>query len=1221
MSDGNGQQGNQPPRQWLSALAVRDGAMLTPEQYQRNQQQIASAREYLAQVETQNEDAYRRYAMAEQELRSRVEQGREAERILSQLQGQAQIQNGQQSSYSTFPSGTVSQGSLPVGYPAAPYTSTSYNGHDPRTVHLAPASYSQANQANGVASGAGAQQHGTHPSAFRPGSQPYGSSTQHPHHFPYAPSAANATHQPHNTSQSAAPPQQGRRQPVASSSRQVLQFAHHMGQAAQNPRTAEATSQVPHSASVAHRAGHHQSSSTASAANGGQVAHRTSASKSDRNHERMQTSLSNLDKNIRTIVQPLSLENTRLAFRVVVHKLRSKMVRDDGRPAELGPLEGVSVSPDVQRIGDAIAGMMTHLQGSWIIAVLHKILQDLASVAQGGGTITSARPTSAKAVNGDTATNDSSCTTPIARTFNITTTVPSGSSGVSSAADPIQIPSLPARSSATRHSEQENVPSVQFGDLQRAPQTPQGSTRPTVLTPDQADRSRLARDILRSLGRPSAQFLAQPSTSGKSGSEDANATAKRKRTSSTAESADKRPKTDADKAESLAALQTAVNGTEPASITASSAPAPPPLQMIEILPASQAPLRPQADGEPPVSSKPLVSDTSVEEIRTPGAMELALNEALRRTVLLEQDSPSAPGAPPLDAPEASSSQLQYPTPPSHATDATAVLNGDVDMVDAQPPPSSSPVLSGGASSEPLVPPIATLSDSSSTPTTPSAGPSKQPLFYASPPDEHQELDAPLILALADFVPSGLLHEPQPKARHKGKQRAYEPDSDIEILDRPPPVRKGKGKGKQAARDSDVEMVEPSDPDELAELRRAQRRSPRKQAYVLVPRPSPEFQRSASRGTGARVSKRRVLSSPESSNEDVDEFAEDFRDDEAKRKEGEEARAVHDLCYNQLHPTPCHWEGCDALLDSAKKLGLHARTHAEEYDDDHDGIVSCLWSGCPRDYKTKERLAHHVQKHSLHPVVCPYDGCNFECWSNHDMLMHVKQTAHRDGRRKPQASLIPPDPNYAPPPMPQLMPAYMTVEQPIRPATMSKIRHTTLAAKVLKNIATSAPFGIIDKSTSVRTPRRPKLSDKLTANLDSDSEAPGGRGGWRSAGPYDQWLPHRSMRVRRICDDIPSKAVTDMFARGMTIDAEWLERGETDWQPDWHDEDADGETDLGDELSFEQQETKPPADDVLPVIDVEMWDAAHPQDGQPVAGPSGTRHDEDKPVPENTPAES
>ena len=40
-----------------------------------------------------------------------------------------------------------------------------------------------------------------------------------------------------------------------------------------------------------------------------------------------------------------------------------------------------------------------------------------------------------------------------------------------------------------------------------------------------------------------------------------------------------------------------------------------------------------------------------------------------------------------------------------------------------------------------------------------------------------------------------------------------------------------------------------------------------------------------------------------------------------------------------------------------------------------------------------------------------------------------------------------------------------------------------------------------------------------------------------------YVPRRRGRVRRLCDDMPSRNVTEMIANGMVIDEDWLERGD------------------------------------------------------------------------------
>ena len=64
------------------ALWLPQNAIVTPEEYRRNQERLAAYRQSLAQMEHENEEAYRRYTLAEQELRNRVEQGKKLSMLL-----------------------------------------------------------------------------------------------------------------------------------------------------------------------------------------------------------------------------------------------------------------------------------------------------------------------------------------------------------------------------------------------------------------------------------------------------------------------------------------------------------------------------------------------------------------------------------------------------------------------------------------------------------------------------------------------------------------------------------------------------------------------------------------------------------------------------------------------------------------------------------------------------------------------------------------------------------------------------------------------------------------------------------------------------------------------------------------------------------------------------------------------------------------------------------
>lgn len=1196
MSGGPGQQQNSVPQpSWH--ITLRNGALITPEQYRQNQQQIANAREYLAQVERQNEEAHRRFMLAEQQLRERVEQGREAERILAQLQAHPQAQHGQPSSHPAYSPASWSQAALPVGYPTAPGASAAYGSANAARLDATATRHHQAHHVNGTMPVHQSQQTGRTANQPTSGAQPYGYVVENAYRTPYQSSSSSSTPthpsqgQPgaasrqHPVTQISGRPQHGHThnaQPVASTSRQPLHFVpYHGSQLAQAP-TQVRLEPTPHAYHAAQdQAG--RVSAVVRTTSGRPVAANTSESTLQAAQSPDPAVQRAIENDVRAAVQPLSIENVRLVLRLIINKLRARMVRNDGQQVQINPLDGVEIEPDLRRIGEGLADKMKVLTGPAIVHILHRVQQDIIKPPTQSPSVSPAQT-----VNGVTATAaPTNVPQPIAKPAPADSSV----NGVGSVPTQDGAPQQSVRSSIARHPEQENVPSVAFADLQRQPQTPQGSSRPSILTPDQADKSRLARDILRSLGRPSAQTLAQMSPATKSTEDDGGANAKRKRALSGTKPADKRQKLD-DEPGVSPSPQPVVDASGAAPIDTSA----PPAIDVAIQSVSEAPApRVSSENDVPAEVRPSPSAQTNEEaveIRTHGAMELALSEALQSSSVPEEvQQPNALVSDvlvstiaigPLPILNEPTPTTRSPSPPTYPA-----LNDLSDQI-------RSSSLNEPFSAVPLPPPT-TFSDSSSAPATPGAGPSRQPLFYVSPDSPHNNIGTNLDLVggLVDFVPSGLLAEPQssPSSKGKGKQRVYEVDSDIEILDAPPAPPSPK-KGKQRRRDSEMEIVEPSDADELADFRNLSIRRPKAQVYVLVPPPSARLQKiwASQKKRTPRVSNRRVLSSSESSDEDVDEIAEDFRDDETQRKEDAEARAVHDLCYNQLHPSRCQWEGCDAVLESAKQLGLHAKLHAEEYDDD-DEIVSCLWAGCPRDYKKKHQLAHHVQKHSLHPVVCAYDGCDFECWSNHDMVKHYNQPKHRGQPLKPQAVLVPPDPSSSLPPLPDLMPAYMAADL-VLPASISQARHATLGPKVLRNISTSTPFGEVDKSAALRTPRRPKLSDKPTPRVDADEGRSDDR--THTAGPYDHWLQPRTTRVRRICDDIPSRAVTRMFAGGLAIEEDWLVRGEPDWHPDWHEEDADGETDHGEDISFEVQEVKP-NDDVLPVLDVEMQSASqsHP----------------------------
>ena len=73
----NGQ--NTQPQQDLSLVGVTGSSVVNFEQYHRNREQFARARDTLNRIEQENELAHARWLQTVQDLSRRVEEGRQAE--------------------------------------------------------------------------------------------------------------------------------------------------------------------------------------------------------------------------------------------------------------------------------------------------------------------------------------------------------------------------------------------------------------------------------------------------------------------------------------------------------------------------------------------------------------------------------------------------------------------------------------------------------------------------------------------------------------------------------------------------------------------------------------------------------------------------------------------------------------------------------------------------------------------------------------------------------------------------------------------------------------------------------------------------------------------------------------------------------------------------------------------------------------------------------------
>lgn len=400
------------------------------------------------------------------------------------------------------------------------------------------------------------------------------------------------------------------------------------------------------------------------------------------------------------------------------------------------------------------------------------------------------------------------------------------------------------------------------------------------MTPAKADRRTLAKDIIRSLGRPSAEFLNSlpPSLFVGSDSEASGSSVqgKRKRSASPKDVVGKKQK---------------ASEPIPSSSTLPPEPAKSPLseaasdsEVMNVLYAEE----PSSEPACAPADTMLVDEISVDaEIKTPGAMALELEQARESTVI-----PSSP-VPGSGTPLPPSSRISTPDVEHRQTNEEPMSVDDAQSaaqssMQGQPSgnstpvllPSNSDLLAGSSHSGDPSPRSPSrldgaklaLTEASSGLATPVAGPSKTPLFFAS--DSPEPRDDSMSRATSLFVPSGLLGDCIPTPKDKGKQKAvYDDGSDVEVI--APPSRKALQKPRRNGRSRSLEVVESSEPDEAKEVlsRPPISKRQRLQPYILVgPPPKPPRSRPPLKRLTNKVARDVIVIEDSDS---PDEIAEDF----------------------------------------------------------------------------------------------------------------------------------------------------------------------------------------------------------------------------------------------------------------------------------------------------------------------------------------------------------
>ncbi|RDB20095.1 hypothetical protein Hypma_012842 [Hypsizygus marmoreus] len=227
-------------------------------------------------------------------------------------------------------------------------------------------------------------------------------------------------------------------------------------------------------------------------------------------------------------------------------------------------------------------------------------------------------------------------------------------------------------------------------------------------------------------------------------------------------------------------------------------------------------------------------------------------------------------------------------------------------------------------------------------------------------------------------------------------------------------------------------------------------------YILVPPPPDyvlEFKAQLSRKRRSRAShilvdgidsgiERRASSRLQEDEDvfDIDPASNGFVNDDSERE------AVLLSC-SRISERPCKWNGCTVIMSSAAKLIEHfAMEHRPQSTSKN--LFVCMWQQCGRRERNATQLFSHLRSHAIIPLLCAYGDCEESFRSPRQLAKH-HQAEHSNDPPKLSASIYAPKLD-TPVAIPEVVPSYLI--EPVRRASMSKERHAVIGPWVLRNIA-------------------------------------------------------------------------------------------------------------------------------------------------------------------------
>jgi len=180
---------------------------------------------------------------------------------------------------------------------------------------------------------------------------------------------------------------------------------------------------------------------------------------------------------------------------------------------------------------------------------------------------------------------------------------------------------------------------------------------------------------------------------------------------------------------------------------------------------------------------------------------------------------------------------------------------------------------------------------------------------------------------------------------------------------------------------------------------------------------------------------------------------------------------------RLCPRRCHWNGCQAVLNSMFSLKQHVRQHQSEVKPVGPAMtVSCQWKQC-RMVCEPSSLLVHLNRHIEKEMACIYDDCDERFSRIKDLAEHEKNE-HADD--EPPPSAVPRPPDLKPPvALPQIVPSYTTTTRLTSKPSITVERHARLGPWTLGMIIGDPSTGLDGDgyNSTLRARRTTRLTDK------------------------------------------------------------------------------------------------------------------------------------------------